>query len=78
MFSHVYRLTTVSQENSKGSWHGWEVALERVITKEDALLYHAAKSFGQSVASGNEQVKHQQDEPISTNARDELDDSVPF
>ena len=81
MFSHVYRLTTVSQENSKGSWHGWEVSLERALDVgkvAELNLYHAAKSFGKSVASGNEQVKHQQDEPISTNARDELDDSVPF
>jgi len=72
MFSHVYRLTTVSQENAKGSWHGWEVALEGKV--QEINMYHAAKVFGESVDSGQVNVKHQQDAP--TNAG--LDDSVPF
>ena len=72
MFSHVYRLTTVSQENSKGSWHGWEVALEGQV--EDINLYHAAKTFGDSVDSGQIQVKHQQDAAADVS----LDDSIPF
>ena len=72
MFSHVYRLTTVSQENSKGSWHGWEVALEGQV--KDINLYHAAKTFGDSVDSGQIQVKHQQDAAADVS----LDDSIPF
>jgi hypothetical protein len=72
MFSHVYRLTTVSQENSKGSWHGWEVSLEGQV--KDINLYHAAKTFGDSVDSGQIQVKHQQDAPADVS----LDDSIPF
>jgi hypothetical protein len=72
MFSHVYRLTTVGQENAKGSWHGWEIALEGQV--KDINLYHAAKTFGESVDSGQVQVKHQQDAGAETS----LDDSVPF
>ena len=71
MFSHVYRLTTVSQENSKGSWHGWEVALEGQVP--DLNLYHAAKVFGDSVDSGNIEVRHQQE-----GSSESLDDSIPF
>ena len=26
-YSHVYLLKTVSEENSKGSWHGWDISL---------------------------------------------------
>ena len=71
MFSHVYRLTTVSQENSKGSWHGWEVALDGQV--RDLNLYHAAKVFGDSVDSGNIEVRHQQE-----GSSESLDDSIPF
>jgi len=71
MFSHVYRLTTVSQENSKGSWHGWEVSLEGKVT--DINLYHAAKVFGESVDGGHIEVRHQQEAASET-----LDDSIPF
>ena len=71
MFSDVYRLTTVSQENSKGSWHGWEVALDGQV--RDLNLYHAAKVFGDSVDSGNIEVRHQQE-----GSSESLDDSIPF
>ena len=71
MFSHVYRLTTVGQENSKGSWHGWEVSLEGTVS--DPNLYHSAKAFGESANSGQVEVKHQQDGSSET-----LDDSIPF
>jgi len=78
MFSHVYRLTTVSQENSKGSWHGWEVALEGKV--QDINIYHAAKVFGESVDSGQVNVKHQQDAATNAGLDDStgLDDSIPF
>ena len=71
MFSHVYRLTTVGQENSKGSWHGWEVSLEGTV--RDPNLYHSAKACGESANSGQVEVKHQQDGSSET-----LDDSIPF
>jgi hypothetical protein len=60
MFSHIYKLTTLSEENSKGSWHGWEIALEGPV--QDAGLYKAAKEFGQSVDRGDVQAKHSDDE----------------
>ena len=71
MFSHVYRLTTVGQENSKGSWHGWEVSLEGTVS--DPNLYHSAKAFGESANSAQVEVKHQQESSSET-----LDDSIPF
>jgi hypothetical protein len=42
-FSHIYHLKTIGEENSKGSWHGWEMSLEGPIT--DAALYTRAKGL---------------------------------
>jgi len=67
-FSHVYLLKTVSEENSKGSWHGWDISL--VETVQDINLYNQAKVFAESVTKGDVQVKHQQDSENS--------DDVPF
>ena len=70
-FSHVYLLKTQLEENSKGSWHGWEMS--RVGPVEDATTYQRAKDFAASITSGDVVVKHQ-DESASDNAGDD----VPF
>lgn len=59
-FSHIYNLKTVSEENSKGSWHGWEMSVEGPI--EDASLYSRAKGFADSITAGDVVVKHTDDE----------------
>lgn len=71
-FSHVYLLKTLSEENSKGSWHGWEISLEGGVT--DAFLYKQAKSFSESILRGEVTVKHT-DDSTGTAVRD---DDVPF
>ena len=69
-FSHVYLLKTLSEENSKGSWHGWEIGLEGQV--EDINLYNTAKTFAKSIAAGDVKVKHT-NEDGSTDS-----DDVPF
>lgn len=69
-FSHIYRLKTLGEENSKGSWHGWEISLEKMI--DDGMLYAQAKMFAESITKGEVEVKHQQ-EGSGNN-----DDNVPF
>ncbi len=49
-YSHIYHLKTVSEENSKGSWHGWEMSCEGVI--QDGDLYARAKAFAESITAG--------------------------
>ena len=63
-FSHIYNLKTVSEENSKGSWHGWEVSLDGPI--EDAGLYKTAKAFAQSIMKGEVTVKVEAEEQNSS------------
>ena len=57
MYSQVYRLTVVSQENAKGKWHGWEI--ERVGQVEDAGVSEMAKQCANSISAGDVKVKHQ-------------------
>ena len=63
-FSHVYHLKTVSEENSKGSWHGWEISLEGPI--QEPNIYQNAKSFAQSIMKGEVNVKHESEETNSS------------
>ena len=58
-FSHVYRLKSVKEENSKGSWWGIEVSVVEPV--QDAELYARAKDFNKQVAAGEVKVQ----EPIS-------------
>ena len=71
-FSHVYRLKTILEENSKGSWHGWEMSVEGPVQSVD--IYQRAKSFAASISLGDVQVKHS-DESASPAAQD---DDIPF
>jgi hypothetical protein len=66
-FSHIYLLKTVSEENSKGSWHGWEMSKEGII--EDASIYHRAKTFSESISKDEVVVKHD-DGSTSEEAKD--------
>ena len=64
-FSHIYHLKTVQEENSKGSWHGWEMSVEGVI--DDGTLYTRAKGFAESITAGDVVVKHTDDEGTAGN-----------
>ena len=73
-FSHIYRLKSVGEENSKGSWHGWDVSREGQV--EDAALYLRAKTFSESVLQGEVLVKHENESGGTATA--DMDDEVPF
>lgn len=61
-FSHVYRLSTAKEENSKGSWYGVNVDLVGAV--QDAQLYQKARAFHASVAAGDVQTQRpENDEP---------------
>lgn len=53
-FSHVYKLASKKEENSKGSWYGVEVDMVGPVT--DAELYVNAKKFNQNVNAGAVEV----------------------
>lgn len=73
-FSHVYLLKTVSEENSKGSWHGWEISVDKAV--DNAALYSRARDFAASILRGEVNVKHVEDEAVG--GRSNAGDDVPF
>jgi hypothetical protein len=50
LFSHIYRICTVTEANDDGTWFGVRVDLEGVV--QDQSLYEAAKTFRFAIKSG--------------------------
>ena len=73
-YAYVYRLKTVSEENSKGKWHGWDITLEpeNEGVLQDAEAYQKARSFAESISKGEVTVKHT-DDSATENGED-----IPF
>ena len=69
-FSHIYHLKTIGEENSFGSWHGWEMSVEGLITDGD--LYKRARDFAESITAGDVVVKHTDDEAAANSNKDEI------
>ena len=63
-YAYVYELKTISEENSKGSWHGWEISREGLIDSQG--LFARAKDFHDTVMSGDVVVKHEGDTPSAS------------
>jgi hypothetical protein len=51
MMSRMYRITTVPEQNDKGSWFGFKISLIGVV--EDAGAYKAARAFRDAIKSGS-------------------------
>ena len=72
-FAYIYDLKTIGEENSKGSWHGWEMSVEGPVS--EAHMYTRAKDFATSITAGDVVVKHSDgEEPAQT----ENDKDIPF
>jgi hypothetical protein len=50
MFSHIYHVTTVAENNELGSWSGWHVELHEPVVNPG--LYAAAREFAVSIKAG--------------------------
>ena len=56
MMSRMYRITTVPESNEHGSWFGFNINLEGIVT--DRSQYAAAKAFQQAVRSGASRARY--------------------
>lgn len=57
LFGHVYRISTIPQENKKGSWQGFRITFDGKNAAEarlpqDSELYQAGKAFRELAVSG--------------------------
>ncbi len=78
MFSHVYLMKTVAQENDQGSWYGWDIVNAGIVSDADA--YGVAREFHKQVASGEVRTGPPPSEESSAGAGGSggLNDNVPF
>ena len=76
LYAHVYRLRTRLEQNSKGTWFGYDIRFdganaEACRLKRDDELYLAAKSFRDLVVSG---VAQANTDSLKRDAGDEGDE----
>ena len=71
-FSHIWKMTTVSEENKNGAWHGWQIEKDEVISDPD--VYAEAKHLAQSIQAGEVKVQHVREDEGSTSS----DEDTPF
>jgi hypothetical protein len=72
-------MKTISEGNSKGDWHGWEMSVEGPVT--DAGTYNRGKAFAESISAGDVVVKHTEDDGSSVKESDSdpvKEDEIPF
>ena len=65
-YSHVYKLKTVPQSNSKGTWFGWDI--QKVGPVTDRGIYDAAKLFSQGVSKDDVKVSHEEEAQAATSS----------
>ena len=79
-YAMIYKLTTVSESNDRGSWFGYQ--LEKAGQVEDADIYNEAKSFSTAASRGDVEAKPTvEGEPVKeapqSNSK-ESDEDIPF
>ena len=65
-YAVIYKLTTVSESNDRGSWFGYQI--EKVGQVEDANLYNEGKSFSTAASRGDVEAKPVEDVEVSKEA----------
>tara|TARA_R100001591_G_scaffold104253_1_gene111841 strand:+ start:125 stop:919 length:795 start_codon:yes stop_codon:yes gene_type:complete len=76
LMSQVYKVTSVPEQNDKGSWYGWEIARERSLdlsNQGDKDVFDMAVAFAKSVKAGDVELNDG-----SNHVGTDSDDNVPF
>lgn len=76
LMSQVYKVTSVPEQNDKGSWYGWEIARERSLdlsNQGDKDVFDMAVAFAKSVKAGDVELNDG-----SNHVGTHSDDNVPF
>ena len=62
LMSQIYTLSTVPEQNDKGSWFGWQIERSSQLdlqSEEQKALFDSAYAFAKSVKSGEVQIKEE-------------------
>lgn len=60
-FAQLYLLNTVPESNNDGDWHGWKINRADPFIVSEPEVYHAAKSFHESIKRGAAKVEYRAD-----------------
>ena len=77
LWAHRWRMTTVSQKNTKGTFFNWKIDLAEgtphaSLLKRTSPLYQRAKAFGEMLAAGKATANYE------AGGTEEAEDSIPF
>ena len=79
-YAMIYKLTTVSESNDRGSWFGYQV--EKVGQVEDVDIYNESKAFSTAASRGDVEAKPVvEGEPVKEapqSATKESNENIPF
>jgi hypothetical protein len=74
VFATMWRLYSVEESNDQGSWNNWQVERIGLVEQRDLLM--EAKSFRDSIMSG--EVKAAPEEDVTAQSSSQNDDAIPF
>jgi hypothetical protein len=77
MSSHLYTATTVKEENDKGSWKGWKIEMQGMLSAKQAAIYVSAADFRKMVQEGDAVVTAPPEAGGSSDSTDKPEDA-PF
>ena len=77
-YAMIYKLTSVSESNDRGSWFGYQI--EKVGTVEDSNLYNESKAFSTAASRGDVEAKPVAETEVAKEAptTNLKDDDIPF
>jgi hypothetical protein len=82
MMSQIYRVKSVSEQNDKGNWFGWDVSRLRQLDmkSDEADAYYMGMAFSESIRAGDVKVKEGNSTEQSSAPRhtDLHSDDIPF
>lgn len=58
-FANKVRVTTLPESNDKGKWFGLKFELAGLLSRDEAMIYQAAKAFHSTVLKGSVEVKYE-------------------
>lgn len=71
-FTSKYKLTTVPQQNDKGSWFGWNIERLGFLDESEAYLLPIANQFMEAVSAGAVSVREDSEEHVSSHSHDDI------
>jgi hypothetical protein len=78
MSSHLYTVTSVKEENDKGSWKGWKFEMDAMLTAKQAGIYVSAGDFRKMVQEGDAVVTAPPETEGSSSTSSGSKEDAPF